>query len=95
VSAVAAKTPRVTPVKTWVRSHLQFHLDARHSVADIQRILGPSIEDQGLSGDEKMTHHWEFNVDGLPSAIWDYKGYRWSAFGSETLFAALGFEVVR
>ncbi len=37
----------------------------------------------GPSGDGKVTAEWQFTVDGVECAVWDYKGAKWSTFGPD------------
>lgn len=71
---------KILPAKTWIASHKQHRLPSDLTAADIQNRL-PGIVDQGLSGDEKCTHTWDFLIDGVECSIWDYRGARWSAYG--------------
>jgi hypothetical protein len=45
------------------------------------------------SGDSKVTIEWRFDVDGIPCAIWDYKGSakyeQYSAYMPATIGQAL------
>lgn len=37
----------------------------------------------------KVTHEWNFTVDGVYCSIWDYKGTRWSTYGPREIFEKL------
>ena len=85
--------PIVSKPESYISSHKQGSLPESLSVKDIQAAVGSRIKDQGMSGDRKVKHHWEFLVDGVPCAIWDYYGARWSTFGPAEAFAKLGLHV--
>lgn len=61
------------------------------SVLDVTIAVG--FSSQGPSGDQKYYHYWEFLADGIPCAIWGYKGSdlknRFSTFGPKEVFVKL------
>ena len=77
----------------FIESYLEHRLHPALTVEAIQAAL-PGIEDEGESGDGKVTHHWSFVADGRECAIWDFKGLRWSAYGPREVYDALGLEVI-
>jgi len=38
------------------------------------------FEPEGESSDGKVFYFWQFTVDGIVAAIWDFKGVRWSVY---------------
>jgi len=53
----------------------------------IDRLVGKECR---VSDDPyKVRHSWQFSADGVPCAIWDYKGSRWSTFGPKEVFVKL------
>lgn len=85
---------RIEKPRKFIESYLQHRLHPGISVEQIEAALSASVDDEGDSGDGKVTHHWCFLADGQECAIWDYRGLRWSAFGPAEVFVALGLEVI-
>ncbi len=80
----------ITP-NTHISSYKQGHLDTTYE--HICTVLGkPNREDDY----GKVEYSWGYNVDGEPIAIWDYKGVRWSYYGSrETMVKLFGEKAVQ
>lgn len=85
--APKSRGPRITAPASWISSHRTGSLDESLSVGDINRALGNKIK--ATSGD-KSRYQWDFLVDGVECAIWDYKGSRWSTYGPASAFAKIG-----
>lgn len=76
------------PTTDFIASHKTGTLSSSLSKADIDRILGFEAN-QGESGDGKVTVGWDFKIGDEEFAIWDYKGARWSTYGSSSALTEL------
>jgi len=80
----------ITPVANLTGSHRTGTL-YDINVATISEILGfaPNVDDDPY----KVVNSWAFEVDGIPCAIWDYKGShhhgQFSTFGPQDIFDEL------
>lgn len=70
--------PTIRKATTWFSSFKTGSLNSSLRPEDINRVLGFEAE----AGDpRKVQYEWNFTIDGVNCAIWDYKGVRWSTFG--------------
>lgn len=84
--------PVIAAPRKWVSSHKMWSLDSSLTPRDISAALRRKIRQQPRT-DSKVKHRWEFLVDGVECAIWDYYGTRWSAYGPREAFEKLGLTV--
>ncbi len=72
-------------------TYKQGHLNVTYE--RICEVLGqPNFDDDY----DKVRYSWRYSVDGSPVAIWDYKGVRWSYYGSREMMVKLfGEEAVQ
>ena len=83
---------RIAPLDRYVAMGKQWSLDENLAPKDISAALKRKVK-QSAKVDNKVKHEWQFTVDGVPCAIWDYYGVRWSAFGPAEAFAKIGLTV--
>lgn len=84
--------PLIRPVAHGT-THKTCTLPGTLSPQQISERLGftPNTEDD--SG--KVTHCWSFAVNGSKCAIWDYKGFRWSAYDPNRVLSIVFPEAAR
>jgi len=91
---VEERDARITPHPDSIGTYRQGGLRPDIAPETIDRVIGGDcrVPDDA----QKVKHSWQFNFDGTPCAIWDYKGARWSTFGPAAVFATLfGSDSVR
>lgn len=87
-AGVAEKKPKEPTIVRSRRggSHRMFGLNPKITKAQINKVLGLTPQG-GDSG--KSTADWNFEVNGVHCAIWDYNGSRWSCYGPKETFEKL------
>lgn len=76
--------PKIEKAASWFSSHKTGSLDSSLTPEQINEALGFEAD----KGDPwKVKFEWHFYVDGVPCAIWDYKGVRWSTWGPRQALA--------
>lgn len=70
----------------FVQSHKTGSLPSYLDAQTITETLG---FEPGHGDEDKVTMQWDFEFNGVPCSIWDYKGNRWSTFGPAEVFETL------
>jgi hypothetical protein len=81
----------IVPTQDFISSH-RMGVILNTTVQGINQALGFE-NNNGVSGDGKVKHQWNFRVNGAECSIWDYKGSaawgQFSFYGPRAVFVEI------